>query len=340
MPRGLYSSCQILFKGNLGLDSDRAKLNQEELSGNITLVWGIAMLGIPVRYLLKHPSAIWELAAHPVQVFSNAVDVYYAGRDRGGPQCPYEWESDWERQMHGQLGLPWPCEVRAELDPLWPQVMAELEAKGIHPGPQSFGNWNDGDAALVRAIWCLTRHLRPANVVETGVAHGVTSRFILEALERNGSGQLSSIDLPPLEKALREQVAVAVGGRCPKRWSYLKGSSRLRLPTLLSGLGEIDLFIHDSLHSERNVLFEMNRAWVHLPPGGALVVDDVDANWGFRNFTQAFAGQPASACALVCEAEPLHPDLRRFNQKGLFGIVLKEPARRHFAAKSAAAGAR
>jgi hypothetical protein len=31
---------------------------------------------------------------------------------------------------------------------------------------------------------------------------------------------------------------------------------------------------------------------------------------------------------LVCEAEPLHPDLRRFNKKGLFGIILKEPTTR------------
>jgi hypothetical protein len=28
---------------------------------------------------------------------------------------------------------------------------------------------------------------------------------------------------------------------------------------------------------------------------------------------------------MICEAEPLHPDLRRFNKKGLFGIILKEP---------------
>jgi hypothetical protein len=27
----------------------------------------------------------------------------------------------------------------------------------------------------------------------------------------------------------------------------------------------------------------------------------------------------------LCEAEPLRPDLRRFNKKGLFGIILKEP---------------
>jgi hypothetical protein len=27
---------------------------------------------------------------------------------------------------------------------------------------------------------------------------------------------------------------------------------------------------------------------------------------------------------LVCEAEPVRPDTRRFNKKGMFGIVLKQ----------------
>jgi hypothetical protein len=57
------------------------------------------------------------------------------------------------------------------------------------------------------------------------------------------------------------------------------GSSRRRLPKLLSELDQIDLFIHDSLHSERNVRFELDRAWTKLRPGGAIIVDDVDANW-------------------------------------------------------------
>lgn len=48
---------------------------------------------------------------------------------------------------------------------LWPEIIKELETKGIQAGPESFGSWNDGDAGLVRAIWCLTRHLRPRNVI-------------------------------------------------------------------------------------------------------------------------------------------------------------------------------
>ena len=69
----------------------------------------------------------------------------------------------------------------------------------------------------------------------------------------------------------------------------------------------------------------MDHAWTALRPGGAIVVDDIDANWGFKSFVQAFSGHES----LICEAEPLHPDERRFNKKGLFGIVLKEPTATH-----------
>jgi Methyltransferase domain len=279
------------------------------------------MLGIPLRYLLKHPLGVIELVRNPAETWTTIRDTHVAERERRGPQCRYEADDSWEPWLHARLGVPWPCQFASEFHGLWPEIVAELEAKGIRPGPESFGSWNDGDAGLVRAIWCLTRHLRPKNVVETGVAHGVTSRFILEALEKNGSGHLSSIDLPPMERVWREQVGLAVSESHAGRWTYIKGPSRLRLPKLLSQLGQIDLFIHDSLHSERNVRFELDRAWANLRPGGAIVVDDVDANWGFRSFTKTFSGHQS----VICEAEPLHPDLRRFNQKGLFGIIFKEP---------------
>jgi Methyltransferase domain len=151
------------------------------------------------------------------------------------------------------------------------------------------------------------------------VGHGVTSRFILEALEKNDGGELWSIDRPPMESEWQEQVGVAVDKRLQHRWSYIRGSSRRRLPALLSQLGQIDLFVHDSLHSERNVRFEIDRAWMFLRSGGAIVVDDIDVNRGFWSFTQSYSGHDA----MLCEAEPLRPDPRRYNKKGMFGIVFK-----------------
>ena len=96
-----------------------------------------------------------------------------------------------------------------------------------------------------------------------------------------------------------------------KRWFYAWGSSRRRLPAVLSQLGQIDLFVHDSLHSERNVRFEIDLAWTFLRPGGAIVVDDIGVNRGLWNFIRSYSGHNA----LFCESEPLRSDLRRYNKK-------------------------
>jgi Methyltransferase domain len=67
-------------------------------------------------------------------------------------------------------------------------------------------------------------------------------------------------------------------------WTLIQGVSRRRLPALLDTTGPIDLFIHDSLHTTENVLFELRRVWPHVRSGGAVVVDDVDVHDGFRIF--------------------------------------------------------
>jgi Methyltransferase domain len=280
------------------------------------------MLGLPGRYFLSHPlRAIATIASDPFEILTIIQQNYVAQHERRVPPDLYQAEEDWDRQMHELLGVRWPCAAASEFAILWPQVIAELENKGIRVGPETLQGWNDGDAGLARAIWCLTRHLRPHKVVETGVLHGVTSRFILEALERNRVGHLWSIDLPPLEPVWQDEIGIAVDAGFRSRWSYIKGTSRRRLPGIISKLGQIDIFIHDSLHSEQNVRFEVDLAFSVMRPGGAIVVDDIDSNWGFRSFTQAFAHYQS----IICEAEPLRPDLRRFNKKGLFGIILAEP---------------
>lgn len=279
------------------------------------------MLGTSLKYFARHPLQLaGALAADPVEAWLTVHDRYVERQERQTAVREYEATSDWEHELHGKIGVKWPCETSLEFRQLWSEVVESLSQKGVRVGPMSFGGWNDGDAAMVRAIWCLVRHLSPDKVIETGVAHGITSRFILEALQRNGRGHLWSIDLPVPDPALRSQVGMAVAGPCKERWSLVEGSSRRKLPYLLAKLGQIDLFIHDSLHSERNVRFEMDNAWQRLGAGGAIVVDDIDANEGFRSFGAKFAGHES----MVCESDPLHPDLRRFNKKGLFGIVLKQ----------------
>ena len=148
----------------------------------------------------------------------------------------------------------------------------------------------------------------------------MTSRFILEALEINQKGRLWSIDKPPYNPQTRNEVGCALdNAQLRQRWTYIAGTSRRRLPALLKELQHVDLFIHDSLHSKRNVLFELETVWPYLALGGVMVVDDIDLNGGFAAFIAAHPGY----LSFVCEAEPIRPDPRRFNQKGLFGIVTK-----------------
>lgn len=73
-------------------------------------------------------------------------------------------------------------------------------------------------------------------------------------------------------------LASGTGGR------LTVGDSREQLRPLLSRLGQIDLFFHDSAHSYNVMLLEYNAAWSHLRQGGVLVSDDIDSSIAFRDF--------------------------------------------------------
>jgi len=59
---------------------------------------------------------------------------------------------------------------------------------------------HNADITLARLCYAICRILKPKIVVEAGVAYGVTTTFILKALQVNGKGELHSIDPPPLGK--------------------------------------------------------------------------------------------------------------------------------------------
>ena len=209
----------------------------------------------------------------------------------------YEPNSDWEARLHSWLGAPWPCPEGTKLDLLWRDIQSELQSQGLRFGRQTYGEYSDAEISLARAAWCTVLHQRPSVVVETGVARGVTSRIVLEALSRNNRGHLWSIDLPHLfEKQLHAQTGAAVPDSHRSRWSYIKGSSRRRLPSLLRSLVQVDLFIHDCLHNARNTRFEMEKTLSALTPGGVMIVDDISTHHAFANFAQDFPSLETIVC--------------------------------------------
>ena len=59
------------------------------------------------------------------------------------------------------------------------------------------------------------------------------------------------------------------------RWQLIPGNSKDELPPLLTRLGTIDLFHHDSLHTVEHMRWEYATAWRALSPQGVLSSDDV-----------------------------------------------------------------
>jgi hypothetical protein len=160
------------------------------------------MLGTSLKYFFQHPVRLASaLATDPLEARIKFWNRYAEHRERQNPIFRYQAEAGWEERVHCLIGFPLTCRATSDFNARWTAVIAPRQASGIRVGPSGFGSWNDGDAGLARAIWCLVLHLRPRDVVETGVGHGATSRFILEALDRNAAGHLSSIDIPPFDPA-------------------------------------------------------------------------------------------------------------------------------------------
>jgi predicted O-methyltransferase YrrM len=158
-------------------------------------------------------------------------------------------------------------------------------------------------------LYAITRTLRPAVAVETGVANGFSTAFLLQALQANGEGHLHSIDLPREAGREYEEGTFYEGeGRAGippgsepgwlipdelrDRWTLLLGRSQDELPPLLERLGELDFFMHDSEHSFDCMWFEFNAAWPRLRTGGVLVSDDVNSTEAFPRFAREQSREP------------------------------------------------
>lgn len=145
-------------------------------------------------------------------------------------------------------------------------------------------------AKRVLLQYVIVRALKPSCVLETGIANGVSSAYILLAMQRNEKGSLYSIDvndgsfLPG-----GKQVGWIVPAWLQQRWTPRFGDARELLPSVLADLRSLDVFIHDSLHTYDHMKFEYEQAYPYLLHGGVLISDDALWNPAFEEFAQAVA---------------------------------------------------
>jgi len=156
---------------------------------------------------------------------------------------------------------------------------------------------NNGDFAFARLCYALCRATRPAQVLETGVCYGVTTAFVLKALDENGAGELHSIDLPPLGRRAEDFVGFLVPRSLRSRWRLHRGTTKALLPRLLEAIAPVNFFIHDSLHSYRNMSRELRTISPSLARPGIVVSDDIDDNPAFDRWAREVRPQYWAALA-------------------------------------------
>jgi hypothetical protein len=92
---------------------------------------------------------------------------------------------------------------------------------------------------------------------------------------------------------LRETRSV---GLCPTTLElgglYLLGDSPVVLHHILSQLGQVDMFIHDSSHTYENMKFEFETSYPYIRSGGLLLSDDTSFNAAFSECAKTL--QPAA----------------------------------------------
>lgn len=151
--------------------------------------------------------------------------------------------------------------------------------------PLPFPSFYNADKTLALLSYALVRYLRPQFVLETGVGYGVTSALVLFALERNGSGELVSIDLPSLADPEGLYVGLVVPEHLKSRWTLRLGSSRRCLPAILSGAREVGLFISDSANVYTLQRYEYEAVYPKLAAGGAALFNNIGSK--FQSFVNS-----------------------------------------------------
>jgi len=158
-------------------------------------------------------------------------------------------------------------------------------------------------------LYMLCKIIKPEKVVETGVAYGLSSMYILQALFENKKGTLYSIDSVFSPWQSKEMIGSAIPSYLNKNWKLIFGLSSKKLKKTLSSLGSIDVFFHDSLHTYKNMQFEFETAWPFVNKDSFLISDDISGNNAFHDF---------------CSKMSLDPLILQQNEKSFLGIIKKK----------------
>ncbi len=154
-------------------------------------------------------------------------------------------------------------------------------------------------------IYSLIRNYKHSYILETGVLHGLTTSWILKAIEDNKKGKLFSIDLPrrdwkdffpnkPFGPGAESEIEIqnqepgwAIPINLRNFWNLYLGPSSKFLNEILEK-NNIDLFIHDSDHSYEITKFECESV-EKKKENIDIVIDDYYTSNFYKDFSENFS---------------------------------------------------
>ncbi len=155
------------------------------------------------------------------------------------------------------------------------EFMESMLARRDASGSKSPMGRVDCSLLYAMALWA-----KPRVAVETGGFIGMTSAFILKAMQDAGVPQPALFSVEWMEDC-------GIGHLIPDE---LKGGYRPMVGKVEDFMKRkafpesIDLFLHDSSHRYKHMLEEFRYFWTRLRPGGILISHDVNMNAAFTDF--------------------------------------------------------
>ncbi len=153
--------------------------------------------------------------------------------------------------------------------------------------PVQMGGAGNLDLAYQLAEFC-----QATRVIETGVSYGWSSLAFLLSLKGREGSLLISTDLPYIFKDSEKYVGCVVPAELRPYWKILPFSDREALPKALEALPTIDLCHYDSDKSYDGRMWAYPKLWGALRSGGFFISDDVDDDFGFRDFCNSIGQTP------------------------------------------------
>lgn len=242
----------------------------EDIAGQLAVTHAIknGVFGAPIfrlflnknRHLIKEPNRLLQLILRELD------------------QRPSRAFPEWEQELID--------------DETMEEAFLQAIAQGIIDSRRSWAEHVRNDVVGTLFAYALVREFQPNAICETGTSVGKLTSRMLSAMHKNGVGRLISIDLAPREGSLLMDITLPkelVGCLIPElyrdRWKLIVGDAKLMLPKVLQEL-EVDLFVHDSLHTRSHQAFEYACARVYVRPGGVILSDDIEWNGAWNSFIE------------------------------------------------------